>query len=159
MLFWYVSIVQYDTKNLDFFIFCAYLHIYTQEYEINPAIDNCAKAQSTISFNNECLNYRSFTTVVAIQQSGFFGVALEQLDESVKTLCRESCGKAVNNFYTTFQANRVSYLFLMLCTKWSSQHCIRNYLWPILAKRDLCAYNYMVTTGISLAVSFYNAVF
>ena len=95
-----------------FLIFCAYLRIYTQEYKINPAIDDCVKAQSTIS---ECS--RSFTIVAAIQQSGFFGVTLEQSDDSIKTLCRGSCGRAVNNFYTTCQANRVSYLFLMLCTE------------------------------------------
>ena len=91
-----------------------YFIISTQEYEINPAFDDCARAQNTISSNDDCS--RSLTTLAAVQQSGFSVSTLEQLDESIKTLCTGSCGRAATIFYTECQAKNVGGLHNQMWT-------------------------------------------
>ena len=81
----------------------------TQEYAINPAIDECARAENAIKANSTCSS--AFTSVISILSAGARGVTIVQLDGYFNIMCQGSCGDLVSRYFTACEAKIVS-----LCT-------------------------------------------
>ncbi|XP_065894718.1 uncharacterized protein [Dysidea avara] len=81
---------------------CNFVATRCTEYAINPAIDECARAENAIKANSTCSS--AFTSVISILSAGARGVTIVQLDGYFNIMCQGSCGDLVSRYFTACEA-------------------------------------------------------